>query len=641
MNAAQLKSQTEACLAASKKRLAEFLASPEAAPVETIIDSYDAIRKPLNEVEGWIQLLAAVHPEVSVRDEAEGLEREVSRWTTELSQNRETWSVLARYAPEDAGFAEGERFLKHTLRDFKRSGVDRETAVRERLLKLSEEMLETGQEFDRNITEDVRELVVEDGRAGLVGLPDDFIRAHEEDDQGRVRISTDPQDAIPFLSFADREDLREGLVRERYLRATPRNLEVLKHLLELRHEYATLLGYEHWAAYAFEDLMSGEGQVVETFIERCAELAREGCDGEIAEQLATKRELGGAGATVVQEWDRAYLTEKIKESKYQFDAQEARAYFAYDNVVQGVLDVASALYGVEFVQRKDADVWHPEVQCWEATEAGQVVARFYLDMHPRDGKYKHAAMFPLVNGYQQGPAPEGALVCNFPAPGPGEPGLLLHDQVTTIFHEFGHLLHHLFSNGQRYLRFSGLSCEWDFVEVPSQLFEEWAWDPKVLAGFALHHETGESIPANLVERMRAADEYGRALGTRQQMAHAALSLGLHAEDPADFEPMDLMLKLRERLSPFPHVEGTCFLASFGHLNGYSAIYYTYMWSLVIAKDLYSRFEADPMNAAVAADYRKHIIGRGGELDASELVRGFLGRDYSTEAWERSVRCGAK
>lgn len=636
MNASNLKQRTQDCLDASRNYLQALVATEAGAPALQVIDAFDAIRKPLNEIEGWIELMSAVHPDAAVREESEALEREVARWSTELSQNREAWSVLARYKPEDADSEENKRFLEHTLRDFTRSGIDREDSVRTRLKELSEAMLEAGQEFDRNITEDVRELIVEDGHAGLVGMPDDFIRAHDEDEQGRVHISTDPQDVIPFLSFAEREDLREGLVRERYLRAAPRNMEVLKQLLSLRHEYATLLGYESWASYTFEDLMSLDAKVVGDFVERCAELARANCDSEIAEQLEAKRKLSNAGATVVEEWDRAYLTEKIKSEKYAFDAQEARGYFGYDNVIAGVLDVSAALYGVEFVERKDADVWHSDVQCWEALQEGAVVARFYLDMHPRDGKFKHAAMFPLVNGFQGGPLPEGALVCNFPAPSAADPGLLLHDQVTTIFHEFGHLLHHLFSNGQRFLRFSGLACEWDFVEVPSQLFEEWAWDPNVLAGFARHHETGAAIPADLVARMRAADEYGRALTTRMQMSHATLSLELHSADPAGFDLQELMVKVRDRLSPFPDVKGTCFLASFGHLNGYSAMYYTYMWSLVIAKDLYSRFEADPMCAEVAADYRKHVIGCGGERDASDLVRGFLGREYTTEAWERSL-----
>ncbi len=639
MKAEELKLKTAANLELSRTRLRELNelgALGAETPVLDLIEKFDSIRRPINEIEGWIELMSAVHPDSAVRDEAEKLERDVSAWSTELSQNREAWEVLARFKPEQCADAEAERFLVRTLRDFKRSGVDRDEKTRARLRELSEALVISGQEFDRNIVEDARELIVKDGRAGLAGLPEDFVRAHEEDDQGQVRISTDPQDWIPFISFADRADLREGLMRERYLRAFPRNLEVLKRILQQRHEFATLLGYPNWAAYTLEELMSRDSKIVGDFIGRCSELARDRSERELAEQIETMRELTGDQDAKVNEWDRHYLAEKIKRSKYHFDAQDARAYFPYAKVLRGVLDVASGLYGVEFVERDDLELWHPSVQCFDIQESGNTIARFYLDMHPRQGKYKHAAMFPLVSGFQNGPLPEAALVCNFPAPSPGEPGLLLHDQVTTVFHEFGHLFHHLFSKAQRYLRFAGLATEWDFVEVPSQLFEEWAWNPAVLQSFAHHHETGEPIPEDLVRRMRAADEYGRGIDVRAQMSYAAISLGLHSEDPAGFDPAEKMIQLRAPFAPFPHIEGTCFLASFGHLNGYSATYYTYMWSLVIAKDLFSRFEPEMMSSKVAAEYRARVIGCGGERDAADLVQSFLGRQYSTAAWERSL-----
>ena len=636
MNADQLKERATACLRSAQERLDHFVSLADSRTADEVACAFDAVRHPINEIEGWIGLYASVHPDPAVRGQAELLEQDLSSWLTDFSQNREAFEALSRHEPEQAKTPEAVRFLEHAMRDFRRSGVDCEEAVRERLRELSKELVVKGQEFDRNIVEDSLSIVIEDGHAGLLGMPEDFLRSHPEDAEGRVLVSTDPQDWIPFMSFAERPDLREALFMRRMQRAFPKNLEILQQILELRHEYATQLGYPSWAAYSCEELMSREAETVREFIERCAELSVDRSDMELVEQLEMKRSLGVPNAGSVNEWDFRYLIEKVKESRYEFDAQSARGYFPYSRVIQGVLDVASALYGVEFHEKQDVELWHDSVRCFEILEEGRAIARFYLDMHPRDGKYKHAAMFPLISGFENGPLPEACLVCNFSAPGPGEPALLLHDQVTTVFHEFGHLLHHLYSNGQQFLRFSGIATEWDFVEVPSQMFEEWAWNPEVLRSFAKHYETGEPIPEVLVQRMKKADECGRGTNARVQTFYASLSLRLHDQDPSKFDLMERMIDLRSSYAPFPHVEGTCLLASFGHLNGYSAIYYTYLWSLVIAKDLFSRFESNLMNPETAEEYRNHILGCGGQEDAAELVRQFLGREYSTEAWEKSL-----
>ena len=210
---------------------------------------------------------------------------------------------------------------------------------------------------------------------------------------------------------------------------------------------------------------------------------------------------------------------------------------------------------------------------------------------------------------------------------------MLHDQVLTFFHEFGHLLHHLFARAERFLSFAGISTEHDFIEVPSQMYEEWAWSPEVLREFARHHETDESIPEDLVRRMRAAEEYGKSREVLGQMFYALLSLSYYDGDPVGSDVTETMLDLKQELG-LPHEEGNNFHASFGHLNGYSAMYYTYMWSLVIAKDLFSRFESDLMNGATANEYRTAVLAPGGSRDARDLVRCFLGREYAFEAFEK-------
>jgi thimet oligopeptidase len=299
-----------------------------------------------------------------------------------------------------------------------------------------------------------------------------------------------------------------------------------------------------------------------------------------------------------------------------------------------VLALVARLFGVELAPAREAPRWHAEVEAYDVLEGGRPLGRVYLDMHPREGKYKHYAQFTLAAGVAGKRLPEGVLVCNFPRPG-ASPALLEHGEVKTFLHELGHLMHHVLGGHTRWATQSGVATEWDFVEAPSQMLEEWVWDPEALAGFARHLETGAPIPAELVARMRRADEYGKGLWVRQQMFYAALSLELHRRDPQGLDTTALAAELQERYTPFRHVPGTWFQASFGHLDGYSAIYYTYMWSLVIAKDMYSEFTAhgNSIDPAVAARYRHAVLDATGTKPAAELVKDFLGRPYSFKAYE--------
>jgi thimet oligopeptidase len=258
------------------------------------------------------------------------------------------------------------------------------------------------------------------------------------------------------------------------------------------------------------------------------------------------------------------------------------------------------------------------------TAGGERLGRIYLDLHPRAGKFKHAAQFDLVPGILGRQLPEGVLACNFPR------GLMEHSDVVTLFHEFGHLVHHVLGGSQRIARFSGVATEWDFVEAPSQMLEEWAWDADVLRTFATDAD-GEPIPADLVERMRAAKDFGKAYLARTQMFYAALSYRLHVDRPADSTAA--VRELQARYDLFAYLPDTHFQASFGHLEGYTSAYYTYMWSLVIAKDMFSAFDPKDLFAPeIARRYRDEVLARGGSADAADLVANFLGRPYSFDSF---------
>ena len=621
-----------AALAQSRANVERFLALPPDARADAVILSYDRLLQPLNGLGGRVHLYTHAHPDAPVRAACEELEQEIAALGTELSLHRGVYERLGALDPARAATSEEARVIEHALRDYKRSGVDRDEATRERVRGLQEELVKIGQEFDRNIMTGGRTYVVRGGHAALKGLPQDFLDAHPERADGTVLLSTDPGERMAVLSFCEDGDVRREFYVESMNRAVPDNLDVLPRLLARRHELSTALGYAHWADYVTEDKMVTSAGDVRAFIDRVVSLVRPRAQAEHDELLEQKQRVD-PDATVVEEWDRMFLMERQKASRYGFDSQEARPYFPYPRVLEGVLGTSAALYGVEFRESPGTDLWHPSVRCFDVLDGGETVARFYLDMHPRDNKFKHAAMFHMAEGVRGETLPEACLMCNFPEPKGGDPGLLLHDQVTTFFHEFGHLLHHLFGGRQRFARFSGIATESDFVEVPSQMYEEWAWSHEVLKTFALHHQTGKAIPAQMVARMRAAEEYGKAMHVLQQMFYARLSLACYDRDPAELDVTGEMLKLKRELLPIPHAEGTYMNASFGHLHGYSAMYYTYMWSLVIAKDLFTRFEDDLMSTATANAYRARILGPGGSKDARELVKDFLGREYAFEAFE--------
>jgi thimet oligopeptidase len=410
---------------------------------------------------------------------------------------------------------------------------------------------------------------------------------------------------------------------------------MLGRMLERRHELANLLGYPTWADFITEDKMIGSAARAQTFIDEIDALARHRAEGDYQELLAAKKK-SEPSATEVMDWQKTFLEEQVKRDSYAFDSQTLRQYLPFGRVRDGILNTTAKMFGVTF-QKVDRPVWHDGVVAYEMADKDGLIGRFYLDLHPRPNKYKHAAAFPLRSGVANVQVPEAALVCNFPE---GEDALLEHNDVETFFHEFGHLLHHLFAGKQKWVGLSGIATEWDFVEAPSQMLEEWSFDGPTLKSFAQNGK-GQIIGDDLIAALRRARGLGRGLWVRQQMFYAATSLGYHQlppEDPALGNTDVLMQKLQARYSPFAFVPDTHFQLSFGHLEGYSAIYYTYLWSLVIAKDLFTPFEAAPSltDGAVADRYRRAVLAPGGSKKAADLVADFLGRPSSFDAFGKWV-----
>ncbi|MFN2518912.1 MAG: M3 family metallopeptidase, partial [Jatrophihabitantaceae bacterium] len=565
-------------------------------------------------------VLAQVHPDEDVRTLAEDREQQVARLRTDRDLGRDLYNVLAAVDAADVD-DEAARMLALVLRDFRRGGVDRPERARDRLRELSEQATLTGQQFSRNVRDDIRTIRIAPDR--LAGLPADFLDSHPVADDGLVSITTDYPDLVPFRTFARDAQARRELVAAFLNRAWPQNDALLRELLELRAEQASLLGYESWPAFDAEVKMIATSHAIAEFIERITALAESSARRDF-DVLLQRRRVDEPAAVGLDASNSSYYSELVRREQFDVDAQEIRRYFAFPLVRDGLLEVTGRLFDIEYVPVADAPVWHPDVEGYDVRVGGELRGRIYLDLHPRPGKYKHAAQFDLVPGVAGRQLPEGVFVCNFPR------GLMEHSDVVTLFHEFGHLVHHVLGGAQRWVRFSGVATEWDFVEAPSQMLEEWAWDAQVLRSFA-HDGDGNPIPTELVDRMRAAKEFGKGYLARTQMFYAALSYRLHLGLPEDLTAAARELQARYDL--FDYIDGTHFYASFGHLEGYTSAYYTYMWSLVIAKDMFSAFHpSDLLERTVAHRYRDEILARGGSADAADLVAKFLGRPYSFDAF---------
>ena len=563
-------------------------------------------------------LISESHPDASVRDAAEKQAQAVDAVQSRRLLDRDLWGVFAD-ADESGLDADERRFLAHVRRDFRRGGVDLDDAERERVRELTDRDTELSLTFSRNIREGRRTVRVP--ASALSGLPADFLAEHPADDDGMVTLTTEYTDLMPVREYAVDRAVRHDLVAAYNDLAWPDNEPVLAELLAVRAERAALLGYGDWADYETETRMIGSSAAVASFLAKIADAAAPAAAAEYARVLERLRrdDPDAEAVTIADFW---YVLGALKREEYDVDAQLVRSYFRFDRVLDGVLSTTGRLLDVRYVP-VEAPSWHSDVRTYDVLRGDERLGRIHLDLHPRDGKYSHAACFGLAPGLAGRSLPESVLLCNFSR------GLLEHDEVVTFFHEFGHLVHDILGGHQRWARWTGVATEWDFVEAPSQLLEEWAWDAGALASFAVN-DAGEPIPADLVARMRTADSFGRGLEVTRQLGHATTSYRLHVERPADLAAA--VDGYYRAASPVVPLDGAHSYAGFGHLTGYGACYYTYQWSLVIARDLLSAFGDDLFDVDTATRYRREILEPGGTRDARELVTAFLGRETAFDPY---------
>jgi len=631
-DAKQFRANTEAELAQAKSAIDRMLAVHAPRTIRNTVLVFNEAMAHGENVAYQASLLEAVHPDSTFRAQAESISQTANKFLDDLSLNRRVYDALAGVDVSKADSAT-QYFMMRTLRDFRRAGVDKDDEARKEIAAIDAELVKTGQDFDRNIRTDSRKIQVPP--ADLEGMPDDFVKAHPPGPDGSVSLSIETPDYVPVIRYAKRPGVREKLMHEAMNRAYPANIATLDSLLAERYRLARILGYATWADYIMEDKMIGTAQNAADFITKLNDITMKRAQEEYAVYLKRKQE-DDPSATRVDRWEVSYYGRLIRKRDFDFDPQEVRPYFPFDEVKQGLLDVTSKMYGITYKRMENAPVWDASVEAYEVYEGPKLIGRFYFDLHPRPGKYNHAAKFTIRQGSRGLQLPEHALVCNFPGGKNGDPGLMEHSDVQTFFHEFGHLLHAIFGGQGQWEPIAGTATERDFVEAPSQMFEEWIWDPKVLQTFAKNYQTGQPIPTELVAKMRRADAFGRALTTATQAFYSAVSLDIYNKPPDQVVTDRVVADLEPRFSPVPPMPDSHMQTSFGHLDGYSAYYYTYMWSLVISKDMFSAFDkTDLLNPTIATRYRDIVLAPGGTRPARDMVHDFLGRDYDFrqfDAW---------
>ena len=621
---------TERRLADARRTVDSMLARPGRRTVANTLVPYERALRTMELAYNRAHAAAELHPDSLVRSAAERSEQAVEQLRTEWSLSRPLFDAIA--AVDLAGAdAETRYWVDKRLRQFRLAGVDRAAEVRAALGALRDTATALEQAFARNIREDVDTVLAT--AAELDGLPADYIARHPAGADGRIALTTSYPDVHPVLGFARSEDLRRRMLTAFNNRAWPANGPVLDSLLGVRQRVAALLGRGNWAELATADKMIETAANASAFIDRVVAASARSAADDYAALLARKRR-DRPDATAVEPWEQNYWSQVVRKETYDFDAQAVRAYFPYDSVKRGILDLAARIFDVRFRPAANVPVWHPSVEAWEMLDRGKLAGRFYLDMHPRPGKFSHAAVFNGRIGTRDGRVPEAILVANVPGGEPGDPGLMEYGDVRTFLHEFGHLIHALSARNARWSGLGPFGLEWDFVEAPSQMLEEWLWDAPTLATFARHHQTGEPIPADLVKRMKQANDFGKGLNVRRQMTYARISLALHDRPAAGLDVDSLVRAVEAAYLPLPPMDGTHFQANFGHLTGYTSNYYTYMWSLVIAKDLFSKFDRSRLlERGVARRYRDTSLAPGGAAPAATLVERFLGRPFEFAAWE--------
>jgi thimet oligopeptidase len=631
---------TEAAIAQADAAVEAVVGADESRTYANTLAPLDRAGVIVADASGRGAFMARVHADDDVRAAGVAAEERMAKWGSDLIMRSDLAAAIRSYAvTDDARALDGleARNLEFWLRDLRRAGHDLDGADRNRLRELKQRLIELQVAFNSNLDE------WDDGidmtRDDLAGLPDAYVeRLKPGASEATFRVSMNYPDYIPFIEEAENRDLRRKMQFKFWTRSAEENTPLLAEAVSIREEIADLLGYDTWARSSMEVKMADPEAVDELYASIIPGLTSRG-----VEELAALQDLASLdlGDEPIQSWDWMYYHTMQRRRDYGIDQNEVAEYFPLETVLEGMFAITGDVFGLEYREVEETGAWHDDVKLYEIRNRGseEAIAFFYADLFPRDGKFGHAACFPITGGLRQESGeyrkPVAAIVANFTKPGPGSPSLLKHDEALTLFHEFGHVLHFCLTEVD-HPRFAGYDTEWDFVEAPSQIMEHWMWEPEVLRRFARHYETDDMIPSDLVERLVAARDQNTALTTLRQAFLGTFDLAIHT----GHRDVDLEKATRNAfaLTLIPYHDGTHFAASFGHLmGGYDAGYYGYQWAKVYGDDMFSIFSDEGvLSPEVGARYRSEVLARGYSRDAIEHLRAFLGREPSADAYLKDL-----
>ncbi|MCK4871589.1 MAG: Zn-dependent oligopeptidase [Phycisphaerales bacterium] len=589
-----------------------------------------------------LQFMPYVSPDPAEREAGELAIEAWSDWDIRFEKNEAIYYAVRAYADTNPRLTgERERLLDRMMRDYRREGMDLPADKRDRLREIELEHTKLSIEFDRNIRDDETTVLLSIDE--LDGVPDEFI-ANLDRIGGLVMVGMDYPTYGPIMDQCRNETTRRKLWLTRKRRGGQRNVDVLEKLIRLRAEKAHLLGYDNLVDYKTEVRMAGNAEAIRAFYDTLRPIVRKKSQVDYEQFLQAKRDYTRNPDTTIHTWDYGFYLNLLKKTEYALDEEKVRPYFPLDRVIDGLFSITQSLYGIEYrdvtaeAGTAERPLWHEDVRLFEVWDkaTGRMLGEFYIDLHPRPNKYTGAAQWGIIprKAWSDGTVntPVAALVCNFTKPTADKPSLLQHDEVVTFFHEFGHLLHTILTEAD-IAAFSGTRVELDFVEMPSQMFENWAWDRDVLRTFARHYETSEPLPDELLDAMLAARNLASGMAAEFQIFLGTVDLAYHSDPDGEVDTTELGLQIYDDILVWDAVPGTYFQASFGHLTGYEAGYYGYQWSLVYACDMFQRFnDAGLLNPKAGMDYRKRVLAKGGTMDGMDIVREYLGREPDTAAF---------
>jgi len=606
----------------------------------------DKIWNLIGRVEYPIYLMNEVHPDSNIRIEAEKSILEFSEWQNNMSLNEDLYNAVVEYSKlEEVNSLSKvqKRLLDDIYKGFIRQGFNLTKEKRDSVKAIKNRLQKIGLEFSKNISSYSDTMVVNE--ADMKGLPDWYKNKYRAND-GTYKLDISYPTRLTFMQFSESEEARKAYTLKFLNRAADKNLDVIKNMVIERQNLAKVLSYRSYAQYLLEDRMPKNPETVWDFENELKDAIKAKTDIELKELLAVKSQTIGKPATELNYWEYSYYTNLLQENKYQLDSEEVSEYFELNNVRKGLFDITQSVFGLSYKQVENPSVWHPEVELFEVydTATNDLLGYFYLDLYPRENKYNHAAEFGIAKGmktaygYQK---PIASLVCNFPKPTEDQPSLLQHGaggNLETFFHEFGHLVHEMVTTADHF-SYSGTSVDRDFVEAPSQIFENWVWYKESLKLFAKHYKTNKMLPDELIEKMFAAKNMTSGGDMAFQVLLGMEDMTLYDKwDPSGSESvLDVAKRLHKDILNWNETPNTARIASFGHLDGYAASYYGYAWSRVFSADMFSVFVDDGiLNPEVGKRFRDEVLAKGGTEDPMDLVKDFIGREPNNEALLNSL-----